>query len=232
METSKNISILKLFFTFLYILLFPSLFFFISGNWFWIEAWIFGIWYTLLCGSVIVYLYNKNPALLAERYKKPGDGNQKGWDIFIVIAIIIGFISWIVIIPLDAMRYHWTNPFPHYVNGIGIVCLLISFFFFIRSFIDNSYLSALVRIQSERKQQVITNGVYGFVRHPMYLGALCMFIGAPLLLSSFCGIMVGLCLLVILMIRIIGEEKMLIEELDGYLDYKKKVRYRLIPLIW
>jgi protein-S-isoprenylcysteine O-methyltransferase Ste14 len=232
MATDKNISILKLFFTFLYILLFPTLIIILSGDWFWIEAWIFGIWYTMLCGSVIVYLYRKNPALLAERYKKPGDGNQKGWDIFIVIALIIGFLSWIVIMPVDAKRYHFTNPFPLYVNGVGMVLLLISFIFFIRSFIDNSYLSALVRIQSERKQQVITNGVYGFVRHPMYLGALCMFIGTPLLLSSWGGFVVGLFLLTILMIRIIGEEHMLIEELDGYPEYKKKVRYRLIPYIW
>ena len=72
---------------------------------------------------------------------------------------------------------------------------------------------------------MISTGVYGFVRHPMYLGGILLFVGTPLLLGSIYGVLIGL-------IIIIGEERMLVNELEGYGNYKKKVRYRLIPFVW
>jgi protein-S-isoprenylcysteine O-methyltransferase Ste14 len=101
-----------------------------------------------------------------------------------------------------------------------------------RSYTDNPFVSPLVRIQKERKQYVVSTGVYGFVRYPMYLGAIFMFVGTPMLLGSKYGILIGAIISLLLVARIIGEEKMLIEELEGYADYKKKVRYRLIPFVW
>jgi protein-S-isoprenylcysteine O-methyltransferase Ste14 len=89
------------------------------------------------------------------------------------------------------------------------------------------FLSPLVRIQEERKQRVVSTGVYGLVRHPMYLEGILMFIGAPLLLSSVYVIIAGFALTVLLMARITGEEKMLAKELEGYQDYMQKVRFRL-----
>jgi protein-S-isoprenylcysteine O-methyltransferase Ste14 len=90
----------------------------------------------------------------------------------------------------------------------------------------------LVRIQEDRNQRVVSTGVYGFVRHPMHLGAILMFLGAPLLLGSLYGILAGLALTVLLMARIVGEEKMLGRELEGYLEYTQNIRYRLFPLLW
>ncbi len=90
----------------------------------------------------------------------------------------------------------------------------------------------LVRIQSERRQQVVSTGVYGIVRHPMYLGGILLFIGTPMLLGSIYGVIIGISMLLLLTFRIIGEEKMMVNELDGYTEYKKKVKYRLIPFIW
>jgi protein-S-isoprenylcysteine O-methyltransferase Ste14 len=107
-----------------------------------------------------------------------------------------------------------------------------SFFLFFRSFTDNTYLSPLVRIQAERKQRVVSTGVYGFVRHPMYLGAVLTFVGVPLLLGSVCGIAVGGGLSVLLAARILGEEQMLVKELEGYDEYRERVRYRLVPGLW
>jgi protein-S-isoprenylcysteine O-methyltransferase Ste14 len=222
----------KVIFTLIYILIFPALILFLSGDWFWTEGWIFGIWFTVLCFSTIIYLYRKDPALLEERYKKPGDGNQKGWDKYVVYGLVIAFVSWIIIMPLDAKRYVWSMPFPLAIKILGGIELLISFFLFFRSFTDNTFLSALVRIQSERKQQVVTTGVYGFVRHPMYLGGALLFLGTPMLLGSLFGIIIGVLVLFLLAGRIIGEEKMLMNELEGYDDYKKKVKYRLIPFVW
>jgi protein-S-isoprenylcysteine O-methyltransferase Ste14 len=90
----------------------------------------------------------------------------------------------------------------------------------------------MVRIQTERKQQVVSTGVYGFVRHPLYLGVLLMLAGMPLLAGSVCGLIISGIALVVLVFRILGEEKMLVNELDGYAEYRQKVKYRLIPLLW
>jgi protein-S-isoprenylcysteine O-methyltransferase Ste14 len=222
----------KIIFTLFYLLSFPTLLLFLSGNWGWLEGWIFSLWLIVLCFVTIFYLYRNDPALLAERYKKPGFGNQKGWDKYLVYGLLFGFLFWIVIMPLDAERFGWTTFFPGWLKVLGATGLVVSFIFFYRSFADNTFLSPLVRIQTERQQQVVSNGVYGFVRHPMYLGGILMFIGAPLLLGSFYGVLAGVALSFLLVARIIGEENMLVRELEGYAHYQEKVNYRLIPFIW
>lgn len=229
---NNSLTLGKIVFTLIYILIFPALLLLLSGDWLWVEGWIFGIWFTVLCFTTIIHLYRHDPALLAERYKKPGTGNQEGWDKYVVYGLLIGFIAWIVIMPLDAKRYGWTAGFPLWIKVIGVIELLCSFFFFYRAYSDNTFVSPLVRIQAERKQQVVSTGVYGLVRHPMYLGGILLFIGTPMLLGSVYGLIIGLAMLFLLMGRIIGEEKMLVNELAGYTDYKKKVKYRLLPFIW
>ena len=233
MATENNgLSIVKIIFTIIYLLIFPALILLLSGDWFWIEGWIFGVWFIVMCTTVIVYLYRNDPSLLMERYKQPGEGNQKGWDKYVVYAIMAGFISWIVIMPLDAKRFGWSASFPVWLKVVGFIALLISFYFFYQSYAANTFASALVRLQAERKHHVISTGVYGFVRHPMYLGGLLFFYGTPLLLGSIYGLIVALFMTFLLAGRIIGEEKMLAEELEGYEVYKKKVKYRLVPFIW
>jgi len=222
----------KVIFAFLYILLFPALVLLLSGDFFWQAGWLFCIWFVVLCFSTILYLYRKDPALLEERYQKPGAGNQEGWDRYIVYGLVIGFTFWIVIMPLDAKRFGWSPTFPLWLNLLGGAGLAGSFFLFFRSYTDNTFLSPLVRIQEDRKQRVVSTGVYGFVRHPMYLGGILMFVGAPLLLGSVYGILAGLVLTILLMARILGEEKMLNRELEGYREYTQSVRYRLVPFLW
>jgi protein-S-isoprenylcysteine O-methyltransferase Ste14 len=233
METEKNkMTAARMIFTAIYILIFPALILFLSGDWFWIEGWIFNIWFIALCAMTIIYLYRNDPALLAERYKKPGTANQKGWDKYVVYGLVLGFMLWIAIMPLDAKRYEWSAGFPLLVKILGGIGLLKSSFLFYRSYADNTFVSPLVRIQAERKQQVVSTGVYRFVRHPMYLGGILLFIGTPMLLGSIYGALIGALIAFLLVARIIGEEKMLVNELDGYTDYRKKVKYRLIPFIW
>ncbi len=222
----------RLIFALVYILLFPALIIGLSGDITWPEGWIFSIWFILLCYSTILYLYRKDPALLAERYEKPGAGNQEGWDRYVVYGLVVGFILWITIMPLDAKRFGWSPVFPLWLKVLGGAGLAGSFFLFFRSFTDNTFLSPLVRIQEDRKQQVVSTGVYGFVRHLMYLGAILMMVGAPLLLGSLYGVLVGVALTILLMARILGEEEMLNRDLEGYRAYTQKVRYRLVPFLW
>jgi len=222
----------KVVFAFLYILIFPALILLLSGDFFWPEGWIFSIWFILLCFSTILYLYRKDPALLEERYKQPGTGNQELWDRYVVYGLLIGFILWIVIMPLDAKRFGWSPVFPLWLKVAGGAGLAGSFFLFFRSYTDNTFLSPLVRIQKNRNQRVVSTGVYGIVRHPMYLGGILMFVGAPLVLGSVYGLLAGLALTMLLMARVRGEEVMLARDLEGYREYTQNVRYRLFPFLW
>jgi protein-S-isoprenylcysteine O-methyltransferase Ste14 len=193
MPTEKNqLTRVRMILTVIYVLIFPVLILFVSGDWLWIEGWIYNIWFVLLCSLVIVMLHAKDPALLAERYKKQGTGNQKGWDKYVVYGVVLGFIIWIVIMPLDAKRYVWSTNFPAWLRIVGGLGLMLSAFLFYRSFADNTFASPLVRIQSERKQQLVSTGVYGFVRHPMYLAGILMFLVAPLLLGSLYGVLIAI----------------------------------------
>ena len=142
------------------------------------------------------------------------------------------WLAWFILMPLDAERFGWSPAFPVWLKVVGVAALLPALYFIYRATVDNTFLSTMVRIQTDRKQQVISTGVYSFVRHPLYLGVLLMLFGAPLLLGSIFGEIIGLIAVVVLVGRIIGEEKMLVNELEGYEDYKKKVKYRLIPFVW
>jgi protein-S-isoprenylcysteine O-methyltransferase Ste14 len=95
---------------------------------------------------------------------------------------------------------------------------------------ENSYLSRTVEVQ--KGQKIIDTGLYGIVRHPMYFATLLMFLPIPLILGSFFGLIPFILYPIVIVIRIINEEKVLTEGLDGYSEYKKRVRYRLIPFIW
>ena len=182
--------------------------------------------------SIGFYLYRYDPALLAERSKKPGSDNQKGWDKYFEIVAFSLLIVWIIIMPLDAKRYAWSPCFSVWLKVAGGVALLPALYFLFQSVATNTFASTMVRIQTERKQHVISTGVYGFVRHPMYLGNSFMLAGAPLMLGSIYGLIIGFMGIFLMAGRIIGEERMLVNELEGYEDYKQKVKYRLIPFIW
>jgi protein-S-isoprenylcysteine O-methyltransferase Ste14 len=229
---TKAASRARLFLALIYVLIFPAVLLLLGGDWRWPQSWIFCAWFLALCWVTIVFLYRTNPALLAERFKRPGSAGQKGWDRYLVAGLILLFVVWLVVMPLDTRRFGWSHAFPLASQIAGGLALLLSAFLFFRAYADNSFLSPLVRIQTERHQQVVSKGVYAVVRHPMYLAGIFFFFGAPLLLGSRWGIAAAFALSVILVVRIAGEERMLERELDGYRDYQRKVRYRLLPFIW
>jgi len=137
-----------------------------------------------------------------------------------------------IIAPALDMRFGWTPRLPVWSEVCGGILLLGGSFFMLRALADNTYASQLIRIQAERGQHVIDTGVYGFVRHPMYLGATLMFLGGPLLLGSVCGLLATVATIGFLVLRILGEEKLLARDLEGYRAYCEKVQYRLIPHVW
>jgi len=179
-----------------------------------------------------IYLAVRDPALLAERSRLRFAENQKAWDKYVIVSIYVLTIVWLIIMPLDAKRFGWSPTFPFSVKVLGGLILIPSLYLILQATAENTFASAAVRIQKERQQHVISTGVYAFVRHPMYLGAVLMIFGAPLLLGSMWGLIFGVFALGVLIGRILGEEKMLVEELPGYSDYMKTTRYRLVPFIW
>lgn len=232
MQAAPPLSPLRLAATALYLAAWPALMFVLAGGAGWPEGWLFAAWFLGLCGTVVVWLHRKDPALLAERYRRPGSGGQRAGDQVVVYALAAGFAAWIVLMPLDARRFGWTPPPAVGLRAAGGALLGASALLLFRSFHDNTFLSPLVRLQTERNQRVVSTGVYGFVRHPMYLGAVLMFAGAPLLLGSAAGLAIAALMTLLLGFRIVGEERVLARELEGYEGYRARVRYRLLPFVW
>lgn len=210
---------------------FPAMIILLSGNPAWIEGWILSIWFDVMMLSNMVYMYKKNPTLFSERLTAHGSHNQKKWDIYLLRSLFILGALWLIAMPVDAQILALSPRFPPFIKAIGGLLLLPALVLLIAATTANPYLSTVVRIQSDLEQKVISTGVYSLIRHPQYLGIVLLVFGGPLLLGSIMAIILGMCIAWILIIRIHGEEKML-EELNGYIPYMQKVKYRLLPGVW
>jgi protein-S-isoprenylcysteine O-methyltransferase Ste14 len=229
---STGVPPLKLLATFLYLLLFPVILLTLAADWRWSEGWWFSVIFLLMCYSPLVYLHFYDPALLKERFGSPVQPDQKRWDKFLLSFFFIDFLVWFAIMPLDAKRFSWSPAFPFWVKATGTVLLVLASVIVFEALRENTFAAPVVKMQRERGQHVISTGLYGIVRHPMYAGAVLLFIAGPLLLGSIFGLIMGLVLIVTIAVRSIGEETMLKQELEGYSDYMKKVKWRMIPFVF
>ena len=139
-------------------------------------------------------------------------------------------IVWIPLPGLD-YRYGWSNM-PLILEISGFVALLPSLYIIARILQENTFLSPVVRIQKERGHKVIDTGPYKYVRHPMYAVGVIMFIAWPLALGSWITLLLAPLWILIIVIRTYFEDKTLFKELDGYVDYTNRVKYRIIPGVW
>ena len=172
-----------------------------------------------------VVLFFKAPALLEKRLNgKEKEKAQKGVVALSGLMFPVGF----VVSALD-FRFGWSSV-PLWLVIAASMLFLIGYAMYAEVMRENAYLSRTVEVQEG--QQVISTGLYGVVRHPMYLATLLMFLPMPLILGSFWGLIPFALYPVGIVIRILNEEKILMEGLDGYTEYKTKVRYRLIPFVW
>jgi protein-S-isoprenylcysteine O-methyltransferase Ste14 len=141
------------------------------------------------------------------------------------------WFGWLVLMALDAGRYHWSHmPLIAQIAGVGLIAL--GSYLVYLTFKANSYAAPVVKIQKERGHRVVSSGPYAYVRHPMYAGALGLMLGAPLLLGSWWGLAGAAVLILVMAMRAVLEERALHAELDGYADYAARVRYRLVPHLW
>jgi protein-S-isoprenylcysteine O-methyltransferase Ste14 len=211
--------------------LFAALLFGAAGTVNWLAGWAFLILFFGFVISLTWWLYRNNPALLTERMTGSYRADQKARDVVLIAVIGILFFGWLFLMPLDAVRYQWSHM-PGWLQVVGAVILVGSFYVFFATFKENSYLSPAIRVQEERGQKVISTGPYHYVRHPMYAGFLLMVLGTPLLLGSWYGLLFGLVLVLGVARRAVLEERTLKDELQGYDSYMAQVRYRFIPHIW
>ncbi|WP_266181336.1 methyltransferase family protein [Dyella humicola] len=213
------------------LLLLWSLLFLPAGTLAWPQAWIFLALFAG-CGFAIgVWLLKTNPDLLAERMKSPISRDQAARDRAVIIAMVLCFFAWFMLMGLDARRFGWSHT-PTWAQVLGACLIIVAFCGWAQVLRTNHFASVMIRLQKERAQTVISSGPYAVVRHPMYSYALLLFIGAPLLLGSLWGLLGLVVFLPLLALRIFGEEAMLMDGLPGYRDYASKVRFRLLPGVW
>jgi protein-S-isoprenylcysteine O-methyltransferase Ste14 len=213
--------------TFVY---FALILFLAAGTLAWPAAWIYLILldFWVLLGIILLLKYN--PGLLQERLNL-SQSNQKTWDKVILVFFQLFLLVWTVLMPLDAVRFHWSRM-PLALQVVGAVAMVVSCILISLVFRENSYLSGAVRIQEERGHTTISTGPYHYVRHPMYAGGLLLFLSIPLLLGSWYGLLAILLFTPVFLVRAVLEERTLRKELPGYDAYMAQVKYRLIPHVW
>lgn len=197
----------------------------------WPQAWIYlGIW---LAGGLTsgLSLAKTNPEIIKERMRPPLQQQQKGWDRPLLFAIFGGFVLLYVVAGLDAKRFA-SSDMPVWLEAAGGIATLFGIYLFHIVMRENTYASAVVKVDAERGHKVISTGPYAWVRHPMYSSAIFYCIGTALLLGSWCAFATGLALIAVIALRATWEEQTLMAELSGYADYARRVKYRLVPGVW
>lgn len=202
-----------------------------AGTLAWPAGWAFFLLMFGFANAMSLWLLRFNPDLLAERMTGIGHPNQKTWDKVFLAVMSLAFFAWLALMALDAVRFRWSQV-PPWLQGLGALLLLGSFYIFYLTFRENSYLSPAVRVQTERAQTVVSTGPYQYVRHPMYAAFVLFALSRALLLGSWYGVLGGLVLIGMVAWRAVQEERVLREELEGYSAYMTRVRYRCIPYLW
>jgi protein-S-isoprenylcysteine O-methyltransferase Ste14 len=202
-----------------------------AGTVIWPAGWIYLVLFLGFTIALSRWLFKHNPGLLTERMTGIGKPDQPTWDRVFFVVMELFFLAWLVLMPLDAVRFHWSKM-PGWLQAVGTNLLLCSFYLFFLTFRENPYLSPAVRVQKERGQTVISTGPYRYVRHPMYAAVIPFIIGTTLLLGSWYGLLLGLFLVVLIAFRALQEERVLRAELLGYDSYMARVKYRFIPHVW
>ena len=207
------------------IILVGLLIFIPAGTIHYFNGWLFmGLLFIPMFIAGVVMMI-KNPTLLKSRLE--AKEKQKEQGLLIKLSGLM-FICGFIVAGLD-FKYNWFN-LPIIVTYISAIVFLLSYIMWAEVLRENTYLSRTIKVQENQK--VINTGLYKIVRHPMYTATIFLFLSMPLVLGSLIAFFIFLIYPVLIIFRIIYEEKFLEKELTGYSEYKKKVKYRLIPFIW
>jgi protein-S-isoprenylcysteine O-methyltransferase Ste14 len=208
-----------------------AILFLAAGDWGWRQGWAYLGEIAISTFALNFWLVRNDPALLATRLSAPVQRDQQPWDRIFLAAGALVFVSWLVLCAFDARRFGWSRV-ALWAEALGAVLIALCMIVVWQAFRFNTFAAPQIRVQSDRAQRVITDGPYRIVRHPMYAGALLMFVGTPLLLGSWWGLLFVPLAVAGIGFRAVGEERMLRRELPGYDDYARHVRFRMVPGLW
>jgi protein-S-isoprenylcysteine O-methyltransferase Ste14 len=204
-----------------------------AGIWNWLEAWVLLALWTAFGLVMLPYLLHHDPGLLVERMKLvPLHKDQKTWDKVIMALFFVAAIGLYVVPGFDVMRYEWSEPLPVWTRVFAIVLHLPCFVMLAWVMRENTFLAQVVKIDKKRGHQAITTGPYAIVRHPMYTVVIILLFAIPVALGSRYALMLAVFLTALLVVRTYLEDRTLLAELEGYLEYTEQTRYRLVPGIW
>jgi len=192
------------------------------------QGWLYVATLIIVGSAYSAYVAKHDPALLKRRTEAGVSYEKEHAQKIIILFLYVAFVLLVTLPPLD-FRFGWSRV-PWYASVLGDVLIAVSFYIFFLVSKVNTYAAANIRV--EEGQRVVSSGVYGIVRHPMYSGALLLLVGTPIALGSWWSLLLVPLFVPILYFRIANEEKVLKRDLRGYEEYTHKVRYRLIPGIF
>jgi len=202
-----------------------AIFFLSAGTIRYVNGWLFILGLTVPMTFTLVFLYRRDPAFLEKRMRtREKEGSQRK---YLALSLPLYLIA--LLIPGLDHRFGWSHV-PLWLSLAALAFMVGGYLMFVMVMNQNRYASRVVEIQEGQK--VIDTGLYSVVRHPMYLAMIVLYLSASLVLGSYYALIPMAIFLSTLVIRITNEEKVLRAGLPGYADYAKKVRYRLIPLVW
>lgn len=215
--------------TILAVILFTAAWFWIAGGLNWWQGLAFLFAFILYTGLLFWRMSTVNPDLVRER-NRPAEVAEP-WDRAVMGIYTIFLVVLMVVAALDGGRYGWSD-IPRVIQAVGWVLLVAACLIIWHVMMTNAYLSSWARIQDDRGQVVVRDGLYGYIRHPMYAGILIAFLALPMVLNSWWSMLPAVIIIGIFIYRTYREDRMLLESLEGYAEYQQEVRYRLIPGIW
>jgi protein-S-isoprenylcysteine O-methyltransferase Ste14 len=196
-----------------------------------VDYWQAWVYLTIFFGAAAVTtqdLIRRDPALLERRMRGGPTAEKRPTQRIIMFFTSLGFAALMIVPALD--RHAGWSDVPLFLVLVGDAMVVVGFYFIFLVYRENSFTSATIDIVAE--QRIVTTGPYAIVRHPMYAGALIYLAGTPLALASFWGFVPFVVIFAALLLRLFDEERLLREELPGYVEYQQQVRHRLVPGIW
>jgi len=192
------------------------------------QAWVYlGIFFGASI-PITIYLMKNDPELLRRRLRAGPTAEKRTSQKIVMLFASIGFIG-VLVVPSFDHRFGWSNV-PVYAIVAGDVLTALCFYVTFLTYKENTFTSATIEVTPDQK--VVATGPYAIVRHPMYAGGALLFLGTPLALGSYWGLLAFGAALPALIWRLLDEERFLAESLSGYVEYCRKVRWRLIPRIF
>jgi protein-S-isoprenylcysteine O-methyltransferase Ste14 len=210
------------------LVVFGLLVFWPAGTFDYWRGWAFIAVFALATLIPSMYLAATNPAALKRRMQAGPTAETRMVQKLVMSVGFLSFAAMMVVSALDH-RFGWSEV-PGAVSLAGDVLVALGLGLAMLVVIQNSYAAANITVEAD--QQLVSTGLYGLVRHPMYVGNLIMMAGIPLALGSYWGLLIIIPGVIVLALRILDEEKLLEHQLAGYSDYEQKVHYRLVPGVW